>query len=157
MLEDIKRFFADLIDGGKSQEHFGDDDYRVAVAALLVHVATLDGTLSDGERQRLRPILKARFRHDYAGGYWIGAELDGFYAPVSYLNGDDNEVVGAIADASLRAGVKLRGGAEAFLNLRYLAGGSEGIGTDDADPGDGYANNWLHFVTVSAGFRLDVL
>lgn len=64
MLEDIKRFFTDLLDGGKAQEHFGEDDYRVAVAALLVHVATLDGNLSDSERERLRAILQARFALD---------------------------------------------------------------------------------------------
>lgn len=64
MLEDIKRFFTDLIDGGKAQEHFGDNDYRVAVAALLVHIATLDGELSREERERLREILQARFALD---------------------------------------------------------------------------------------------
>jgi uncharacterized tellurite resistance protein B-like protein len=66
MLEDIKRFFADLIDGGKAQEHFAENDYRVAVAALLVHVATLDGELSHNERQRLCEILQARFALDDA-------------------------------------------------------------------------------------------
>jgi uncharacterized tellurite resistance protein B-like protein len=66
MLNDIKRFFADLLAGSKAQEHFGESDYRVAVAALLVHVATLDGNLSDSERQRLRAILQARFSLDDA-------------------------------------------------------------------------------------------
>ena len=64
MLDDIKRFFTDLLDGGKAQEHFGDNDYRVAVAALLVHVATLGGDLSDSDRERLRAILQARFALD---------------------------------------------------------------------------------------------
>ena len=66
MLEEIKRFFADLVDGRKAQEHFGDNDYRVAVAALLVHVATLDGNLSEQERERLRVILQARLDLDDA-------------------------------------------------------------------------------------------
>lgn len=66
MLTDIKRFLTDLIDGGKAQEHFGDSDYRVAAAALLVHVATLDGDLSAGERDKLRAILQARFSLDDA-------------------------------------------------------------------------------------------
>lgn len=64
MLEDLKRFFADLVDGGKAQHHFDDNDYRVAVAALLVHVATLDGNLTVSGRQRLRAILQARFALD---------------------------------------------------------------------------------------------
>jgi uncharacterized tellurite resistance protein B-like protein len=64
MLEDIKRFLTDLLDGGKPQEHFGEGDYRVAGAALLVHVATLDGDLSVAEREKLRAILKARFSLD---------------------------------------------------------------------------------------------
>lgn len=64
MLGDIKRFLTDLIDGGKAQEHFSDNDYRVAAAALLVHVATLDGTLSPLQHERLRGILKANFELD---------------------------------------------------------------------------------------------
>ena len=64
MLEDIKRFVTDLIDGGKAQEHFDDNDYRVAAAALLVHVATLDGGLDEAERARLRAILQVNFALD---------------------------------------------------------------------------------------------
>jgi uncharacterized tellurite resistance protein B-like protein len=64
MLDDIKRFFSDLVDDGKEQAQFGDDDYRVAAAALLVHVATLDGLLSEAERKRLVDLAKARFDLD---------------------------------------------------------------------------------------------
>jgi uncharacterized tellurite resistance protein B-like protein len=64
MLEDIKRFFSDLVDDGKEQAQFCDNDYRVAAAALLVHVATLDGILSDAERDRLVDLVKARFELD---------------------------------------------------------------------------------------------
>ena len=64
MLEDIKRFVADLIDGGKAQAHFDDTDYRVAAAALLVHVATLDGAMNDAQRERLRAVLQAGFSLD---------------------------------------------------------------------------------------------
>ena len=38
--------------------HFGDNDYRVAAAALLVHVATLDGNLSEDDRERLAPCCR---------------------------------------------------------------------------------------------------
>jgi len=64
MLEDIKRFFSDLVDDGKEQAQFCDNDYRLAAAALLVHVATLDGILSDAERDRLVDLVKARFELD---------------------------------------------------------------------------------------------
>jgi uncharacterized tellurite resistance protein B-like protein len=61
MLEEIKRLFADLYGGDKRAHHFDDNDYRVAAAALLVHVATLEGELSDAARDKLRAILKVQF------------------------------------------------------------------------------------------------
>jgi uncharacterized tellurite resistance protein B-like protein len=64
MLEDVKRFFGSLIDGSKDPVHFDDTDYRVAAAALLVHVATLDGSLSASERATLAGLIKARFELD---------------------------------------------------------------------------------------------
>lgn len=64
MLDDIKRFVADLVDGCKDQGHFAEDDYRVAAAALLVHVATIDGGLTEPQRERLREILKFNFSLD---------------------------------------------------------------------------------------------
>lgn len=87
-------------------------------------------------------------------GAWWGLEVDGFYAPVSYLNGDDNEVIGSILDASGRVGVLLDHGTDAFLNLRYIGGGAEGIDDDSTGPGDGYTSNWLHFVSLSLGIGL---
>jgi len=61
MLEEIKRLFADLHGGGKHASHFDGDDYRVAAAALLVHVATLDHDLTDSARHKLRDLLMAQF------------------------------------------------------------------------------------------------
>jgi uncharacterized tellurite resistance protein B-like protein len=61
MLEEIKRLFAELHGGAKHSSHFDGDDYRVAAAALLVHVATLDGDLSGSARQKLRDLLMAQF------------------------------------------------------------------------------------------------
>jgi hypothetical protein len=83
---------------------------------------------------------------------WIATELDGIYAPVSYLNGDNNDVTGAILDASIRAGLDLGKKRDVFLNVRYIGGGAEGQSDNSPPPGDGYVNNWLHFLTVSAGF-----
>ena len=61
MLEKVRRLFADLHGGGKHSSHFDADDYRVAAAALLVHVATLDHDLTGPDRQRLGALLMAQF------------------------------------------------------------------------------------------------
>jgi uncharacterized tellurite resistance protein B-like protein len=61
MLEEIRHLFAELRGGGKHTNHFDADDYRVAAAALLVHVATLDHDLTGGARQQLGALLKAQF------------------------------------------------------------------------------------------------
>jgi uncharacterized tellurite resistance protein B-like protein len=65
MLKEIKSFFADLT-GGKEIAHFEDNDYRLAAAALLVHVATLEGDLSQASREKLHALLKLRFELDDA-------------------------------------------------------------------------------------------
>jgi uncharacterized tellurite resistance protein B-like protein len=61
MLAEIKRLFADMHIGGKHSSHFDADDCRVASAALLVHVATLEHDLTGPARQKLAALLKARF------------------------------------------------------------------------------------------------
>jgi hypothetical protein len=103
------------------------------------------------------PLLNFRGRYTWDNGYWIGSEIDGIYAPISYLNGSDNEVVGALLDASLRAGITLPNQNEVFLNLRYLGGGATGTSTGPDAEGDGYVKNWLHFITLSLGFNLNWL
>lgn len=66
MFNDIKVFLADLTSGGKHPARFEADDYRLAAAALMVHVATLDATLSDVERGKLHTLLQTRFALDDA-------------------------------------------------------------------------------------------
>ena len=66
MLEPLKQFLADLAGGTKQQAHFADDDYRLAAAALLIHVTTVDGDMSTVERDKLRAVLKRRFALDDA-------------------------------------------------------------------------------------------
>lgn len=121
-----------------------------------IEFESLDGRLFRSNRNvGPVPILKLRWRHDYRSRLWLGAEADGFYAPVSYINGSDNEVIGAILDASLRGGIRLDKNVEAFLNVRYIGGGA--VGTDDTPDWpstDGYVRNWLHFLTVTAGISL---
>jgi hypothetical protein len=128
--------------------------------SLQIRNATIDFTSANGElRSSTRdvgpvPVLKARGRFESGQRTWWGFEADGFYAPIKYLNGGSSDVVGAILDASLRAGLKASNGTEPFLNVRYLTGGSEGT-TSDPDIGkDGYSSNWLGFMTVTIGFYL---
>jgi len=120
--------------------------------------ASLDGTLyRDSRGVGLVPLLKLRGRYTFDSGVWIGTEIDGIYAPISYLNGDDNDVTGAFLDANIRSGVPVlfnRGAL--FLNLRYLGGGAEGTSDDDSGPGDGFVKNWLHFLTVTVGATLEL-
>jgi uncharacterized tellurite resistance protein B-like protein len=67
MLESLRNFLSDLSGGGKQQQAFAEDDYRLAAAALLVHVCTVDGDISPAERTRLHDVLKQRFELDEAG------------------------------------------------------------------------------------------
>jgi hypothetical protein len=124
---------------------------------LQIRNATISFESTDGARYRtnrdvgLVPALKLRGQANLTDRYFVGLEADGIYAPVSYLNGSDNEVVGAILDASVRAGAKVRMGT-VFINARYLGGGATGTSTKEIWPGDGYVKNWLHFLIVSTGF-----
>src|SRR5262245_8636591 len=61
MLDEIKAFFSDLAGSETKAAHFSDDDYRVAAAALLVHLATLDHDLTEENRTTLHGLLKSRF------------------------------------------------------------------------------------------------
>lgn len=61
MLTEIKKLFGELQSGRKRPGHFGDDDCRVAAAALMVHVATLEHDLTGEARGKLAALLKARF------------------------------------------------------------------------------------------------
>lgn len=66
MLADLKHFFAELTGGTKPQQSFAENDYRRAAAALLVHVATLDGDLTDVKRRKVHAILETQFALDTA-------------------------------------------------------------------------------------------
>lgn len=122
-----------------------------------IEFESLDGSLFRTNRDvGPVPILKFRWRHVFDSGFWLGAETDGFYAPVSYINGSDNEVIGAILDSSFRLGFQLPKNTEAFLNIRYLGGGAVGSDEDETDPGDGYVKNWLHFLTVTVGISVSL-
>ena len=130
-------------------------------ASLQIRNADIEFSSADGTMRRANrnigpvPALKFRAHKPLDSGFFLGAEVDGMYAPIKYLNGDaEADVVGAIVDASLRAGVELNHGGEAFVNLRYLAGGASGTDPNTRGLGDGYTENWLNFVTLSLGASL---
>ncbi|WP_066756950.1 hypothetical protein [Crocinitomix algicola] len=125
---------------------------------IQIRNATISFESTNGNRFRTNrdvgivPALKFRTRYQFNENVYSEIEADGIYAPVSYLNGSTNEIIGAILDASYRSGIKIHPNVNAFLNLRYLGGGAVGTSENDPGPGDGYVKNWLHFGTVSTGF-----
>jgi len=66
MFDLLRKFVHDVSSRGEGQADFADDDYRLATAALLVHVANVDGKIDPAERTRLREIIEQRFGLDAA-------------------------------------------------------------------------------------------
>jgi len=66
MLELLKSFVAEFGSGEKQAAHFGESDYRLAAAALLIHVVGIDGDISAVEREKLHAVLKSQFDLDDA-------------------------------------------------------------------------------------------
>jgi len=64
VFEAIKSFVADLANGDGQSGGLGDDQLRVAYAALLVHAAAIDGVVSETERDKLKGLLMQRFELD---------------------------------------------------------------------------------------------
>ena len=115
---------------------------------------SVDGSLSETNRNiGPVPLLELEARRQFEDGVFLEAEVDGFYAPIRYLNGGDVDVEGAIADIQLRAGLDLADPASMYLGLRYLGGGASGTGDPDGT-GDGFTDNWLHALTLTVGARL---
>ena len=64
MLQILKDFLGDVGVGGKPASGFDDNDYRLAAAALLIHVMTIDGNETGTERDKLHDLLKRQFDLD---------------------------------------------------------------------------------------------
>ena len=64
MFDSFRRFVGEFVDGGKHPSQFGEDDYRLAAAALLVHCAAIDGEVTPAERDKLYAVIKQRFNLD---------------------------------------------------------------------------------------------
>ncbi|WP_371347971.1 TerB family tellurite resistance protein [Ancylobacter sp. IITR112] len=61
MLRSLTDFIAEIAGGGREASAFAENDYRLAAAALLVHVVTIDGVIGADEMDKLRRLLAARF------------------------------------------------------------------------------------------------
>jgi len=61
MLRSIGDFISEITGGARQPANFDDSDYRLAAAALLVHVATTDNNFDAEERAKLRAVLSERF------------------------------------------------------------------------------------------------
>ena len=64
MFGTFRKLMAEFVDGGKPAHEYGEDDYRLAAASLLVHTANIDGNISEAERVRLHDVIKQRFALD---------------------------------------------------------------------------------------------
>lgn len=74
MFDAFRKFLSDLTTGDKHPTRFEDNDYRLAAAALLVHVAAIDGEVTPVERERLHAVIKQRFGLDEAATDELVAE-----------------------------------------------------------------------------------
>ncbi len=121
--------------------------------------ATIDFASKDGDRATTNrdigfvPILKARFRWTFPQNWFVGAEVDGWFASGRGVSGSTNDFDAAIIDASIRAGIVLRPVGDVFVNLRYLGGGATGTDETPEPPSDGYTNNWFHTIALTLGVQ----
>jgi uncharacterized tellurite resistance protein B-like protein len=63
MFDRLKNFIGEVT-GEPAPREFGDDDYRLAAAALLVHLANAEGATDEAERKRLMDIIEKNFGLD---------------------------------------------------------------------------------------------
>lgn len=61
MLAALKSLVSEITGGTRPQDRFEDNDYRLAAAALMVHVLAVDGVITPEERRRLHHCVKQQF------------------------------------------------------------------------------------------------
>jgi uncharacterized tellurite resistance protein B-like protein len=61
MFKSIKAFISNLVEGADQPGHFEGRDRLIAVAALLIRVATVHHDLTERRRAKLRAILKSYY------------------------------------------------------------------------------------------------
>jgi|LNFM01.1.fsa_nt_gb hypothetical protein len=155
------RYGFDFYRASYAYDFFADPRQELSVGlSFQIRNASISFTSTDGAQRTINndiglvPALKVRGRYTLRSGTFFGFEVDGIYATIPGLNGSDIPFEGAIIDGSLRAGLRLFGPTEVFLNLRYLGGGARGTERAPDPPGDGYTNNWLHTLAISIGANI---
>lgn len=61
MFRVLSDFIADITGGSRDTQAFEENDHRLAAAALLVHVMSIDGAVTHAEREIVQRILSERF------------------------------------------------------------------------------------------------
>ncbi len=61
MLSALKQFLKQVTYGDEGKKTFAEDDHRLAAAALLFHVISVDGIVDDVERDKLEEVLKRTY------------------------------------------------------------------------------------------------
>ncbi len=61
MFQNLKTLFSELTHSPSDEPAFAANDYRLAVAALLVHMIAVDGTVTNDERTHLLTVLKTYY------------------------------------------------------------------------------------------------
>jgi len=65
MLGTLKTFIVNLVEDRRSRGRLASEDCRLAIAALLVRVASVNGEMSQARRGKLHAVLKSVFGLDY--------------------------------------------------------------------------------------------
>jgi len=66
MFDSLKDFLGDLFAEAPRDRPYEAQDYQLAAAALLVHIASIDGVFDAAERAHLQDIVEQRFGLDHA-------------------------------------------------------------------------------------------
>ena len=74
MFDSLRRFIDELTGAEPVERDFGENELRVAAAALLVHVAEIDGFFTDSEKRALLLLLQQRFDLDIESAESLLAE-----------------------------------------------------------------------------------
>ena len=126
--------------------------------ASIVFESLQTGDSTTSQNLGLVPILKAWGSYRFDGGFFLGFDVDGFYASSSFFNGADFDFEGSILDASLRFGLALRDDVDAYLNVRYLGGSAAGTSEYEdlywTQSVSDYTSNYLSTLILSLGFTL---
>ncbi len=64
MFDKLRQFLEEMTGPDPGEREFGESDFRLAAAALLVHVAEIDGFFDPAERRALLLLLQQRFDLD---------------------------------------------------------------------------------------------